>query len=654
MLNKKNAYICNIMKNRLLLLFVCLLCCTVFVQAQDKNDYGIPDSEYSYFQHVYNEENPLHTSTYADTLEMKSKQTGEEIYRLMALELRTSYYFYQKDNSKFTECTDEAKKLAKDLKVFSAYFSLSSNYIVYQLYNAENSLLALQKAKAMVNEAKQYNDQTGLYSSHYVMGMTYQFRDNMWLALQSYDNALQVLLKYFPDRTASIGRIYGLMANCYQMKGYGEKAIEYAKNAIEYMPDNPDNYYVWASGYYLQRDYENFMPIAQKVYDMVDGGQEMDPDLYYSLKIYQNVLEKQYNVALSLCDSLASRDAYRQATQEVYEAMGNYEEAYNIQKKVLAYRDSMAMLLEQADIEEITNQLDNAQLQLEAQRLHERNSTIVYLSLLLISVIIILFIIFYAVARQRSLKKMAALRENEKNALIRTEEALKQAEAANEMKTVFIQNISHEIRTPLNAISGFTQLMADTSLELPDDEKHQIMEQITGNTDQLTQLINNLIELSSLDSKSVKVDKQPINCYDLLNLFVEASAEEGIDAPVNMEIDVPSGYSVVTDADMMRSLVQKLLENAHRFAKGSPIKLGCSLSENPGMLTFSLSDEGPGIPVDKAEEVFNRFKKLDAFKSGFGLGLSICRAIAETLGGKIWLDTSYKKGARFVFTLPVA
>ncbi len=97
-----------------------------------------------------------------------------------------------------------------------------------------------------------------------------------------------------------------------------------------------------------------------------------------------------------------------------------------------------------------------------------------------------------------------------------------------------------------------------------------------------------------------------------------------------------------------------LLTNACKHTVRGEIRLGCSLTDVPGMLSFSVEDTGPGIPASEAEHIFERFVKLNAFVQGTGLGLSICRQIAHALGGSVYLDTEYTGGARFVFNIPVS
>ena len=112
-------------------------------------------------------------------------------------------------------------------------------------------------------------------------------------------------------------------------------------------------------------------------------------------------------------------------------------------------------------------------------------------------------------------------------------------------------------------------------------------------------------------------------------------------------------FTFTSDALRIQQVLTNLLTNACKHTKEGEIRLGCSMEEVPGMIAFSVEDTGPGIPEGEAQRIFERFVKLDDFVQGTGLGLSICREIAAKMNGKIYLDTSYGPGARFVFAVPV-
>ena len=117
--------------------------------------------------------------------------------------------------------------------------------------------------------------------------------------------------------------------------------------------------------------------------------------------------------------------------------------------------------------------------------------------------------------------------------------------------------------------------------------------------------------------------------------------------------DVPDDFSFITDGQRTQQVLINFLTNAEKHTERGSILLHSSLTENPGYITFSVTDTGTGIPVDKMDSVFERFKKLDEFKQGTGLGLNICRIIAERLHGEVKVDKEYTGGARFLFILPL-
>ena len=226
---------------------------------------------------------------------------------------------------------------------------------------------------------------------------------------------------------------------------------------------------------------------------------------------------------------------------------------------------------------------------------------------------------------------------------------------ANEMKSVFVQNMSHEIRTPLNAIVGFTQLLSMPDGFLSDEEKAQYAEYVNVNSDILTMLIDDLLSLSDVESGkyNITISEAGVNriCQQAMKT-VEFRVPPGVDFKFTTELD--DSYMVKTDSRRAQQVLINFLTNACKHTSQGQIHLHCSIAENPGKVTFSVTDTGSGIPAEKASDIFERFIKLDSFKQGTGLGLSICKEIADRLGGSVGLDTSYTGGARFLFIINAA
>jgi len=233
-------------------------------------------------------------------------------------------------------------------------------------------------------------------------------------------------------------------------------------------------------------------------------------------------------------------------------------------------------------------------------------------------------------------------------------EANERARAADVAKTQFIQNMTHELRTPLNAISGFSQVLSMTD-DMSVQDKKEMAGYIVENTNIMTMLIDDIINSSAMDRNEYEVVMEDAECGQLCRDSM-ATAEYRLQRGVRMRFkpSMPIPYNIRTDARRVQQVLINLLTNACKHTVKGEIRLGCSVTEVPGMLSFSVEDTGPGIPASEAEHIFERFVKLDSFVQGTGLGLSICRQIAQALGGSVYLDTEYTGGARFVFNVPVS
>ena len=257
---------------------------------------------------------------------------------------------------------------------------------------------------------------------------------------------------------------------------------------------------------------------------------------------------------------------------------------------------------------------------------------------------------------QKLVSTIDELSATKKMAEVAKEEADKAkviAQQANRAKSDFLANMSHEIRTPLNSIVGFSSLLTSDQMTLSKEEKAHFSDIIKQNSDALLNLINDVLDLSRIETGRMAIKKEDCDIVALSKSVMESmivTCRKTIS--FDFRCDFPE-FVISTDEARLRQVIVNLVTNSIKFSEQGSIVLAISKNDNEGMLYFSVTDNGCGIPEKDAVRVFERFVKLDQFKQGTGLGLQLCQQFVTRLGGKIWVDTSYKDGARFVFTHPI-
>ncbi|MBR6036098.1 MAG: HAMP domain-containing histidine kinase [Bacteroidaceae bacterium] len=222
----------------------------------------------------------------------------------------------------------------------------------------------------------------------------------------------------------------------------------------------------------------------------------------------------------------------------------------------------------------------------------------------------------------------------------------------------YLQNMSHDIRTPMNAICGFSQILCNKQIRdmLSEEEIADYGVIIQNNTDLLSTLVNDILDISDMESGKYRMNIGTCNVNEVCRRAI-STVKYRCPAGVNMYMtsDVDDNYFIRSDSKRVEQVIMNYLTNAEKHTDEGEIHVHVSLNEHPGMVTFSVTDTGEGVPVENAEKIFGRFEKFNTINGGTGLGLPICRKIATQLGGEAKLDLTHQgKGARFIFTHPVA
>ena len=227
-------------------------------------------------------------------------------------------------------------------------------------------------------------------------------------------------------------------------------------------------------------------------------------------------------------------------------------------------------------------------------------------------------------------------------------EAKQRAEEADRMKSVFLANMSHEIRTPLNAIVGFSEIIALTEDE---KEKEEYLGIIQQNSNLLLQLINDILDLSRIESGSMDFRFAGYNLTFVMQQIYD-SQRLSMPSGVELVMKLPEeSKSIVTDSVRLKQVINNFINNAKKFTTQGSITFGF-LTEEPGYTIFFVEDTGSGISEENQRRIFERFYKVDSFTQGAGLGLSICQTIVERFRGEINVSSELGEGTRFTVRVP--
>jgi signal transduction histidine kinase len=245
-----------------------------------------------------------------------------------------------------------------------------------------------------------------------------------------------------------------------------------------------------------------------------------------------------------------------------------------------------------------------------------------------------------------------------KQMMVDLKEAKERAEENERLKTAFLANMSHEIRTPLNGILGFTELLTG-EMELTVDQKEEFKSIIRQSSDSLLQIINDVLDISRLESGQIQVNPASFNVHELLNalykLYEKKLADKG-KTNVELFLELPDfEIEVIADEGRLRQVFTNLLDNAVKFTENGHIIFGIS-QVTESNIRFKVEDTGMGIPKDKQNIIFDRFSQADetisAKHGGTGLGLAIVRKLTELMGNGIDMDSGPGNGTRFTFEIP--
>ncbi len=527
--------------------------------------------------------------------------------------------------------------------------------------------LATNRAQLMYEEAKATDYQFGMVVANQAIGDAYNTIANMGdKALESYQDALTELSN-ISDQHPYRAQLLLKMSNVLQRKGRleeAEKILEELEKILYQEPDYPTDFFfcIEKTNFAISHGHlsQDYLDEANIWLHKMDSIYQLHPEKFYRFHLdyttaaYYRAMgnwDKQYwKQDLDIYSKLQAeysgnkRSTYYRWTslEKIYlcKIQGMAMEACRIYQELYPPIDTLASqsYIRQINTIKAKYQVDKA----ETASNNEYNKIITSILVGTMALVTLFVLLAILLKRQRekvklSTQKLATSRINAENAM--------------RAKSVFLSNMSHEIRTPLNALSGFSSLLTEEGLD--DETRRQCNEVIQQNSELLLKLINDVIDLSSLEFGKLQFciaqhDAVSIcrNEKDTVNKVKQTQAE--LTFTTELE-EMP----IETDDSRLQQVLINLLINATKFTPQGSIVLKLE-KETDDTVLFTVTDTGCGIPKDKQANIFQRFEKLNENAQGSGLGLSICQLIIEHIGGQIWIDSEYAEGSRFCFTHPIS
>ena len=228
--------------------------------------------------------------------------------------------------------------------------------------------------------------------------------------------------------------------------------------------------------------------------------------------------------------------------------------------------------------------------------------------------------------------------------------ARNKAEESDRLKTAFLANMGHEIRTPLNAIVGFADLLPVVENE---DDRNQLIREIQNNNQKLLRIIDGLVSMSKIEAEAKNLVKSQTNLVSVLQELAQNYAQVVDNQTVVLATQFPyTELMMTTDVAKLREMVDQLMQNAVKFTLKGSITLGFDLVDGDHVRIW-VKDTGKGIAEADKERIFERFVKVDEYIPGTGLGLSVAKSHAASLGGTIGVDSRPGEGSTFWVVLPL-
>lgn len=565
-------------------------------------------------------------------------------------------------------------------KEYPDVFYEAKSLLAQSLLWDKNYEMALDEATKLYRLVEKHKSPYGVARCTETLGLIYQRIRHDDEAIEAFDDALKQILSigkkdYSLIRLASYQAESAVRTTQFE---WAEKILQRYKFFIDEQAKLNEKvgdvclvereYWLLYSFYTSLYLKENKMDKAKEALDMaakyngnilVEGDYALNTYLAVKARYYEQI--GNHTLALHYLDEVLKTERLPEDLKmkaDILNYLGRYKEALVLCDELydIALQENNETFFRQINQLRAFHELREKEkkeheLLLSNQRMGHQKKQLVFSVSLSLVLLVVFYVLFKYYKRTRQLKNELL---HEKDALLESESNLlkekKSAENASLMKSAFLANMSHEIRTPLNAIVGFSGLLVEPSVDA--EEREEYIHIIKNNTDLLLNLLNDVLDLSRIEAGDMTFNIKKYQLKECCQMALD-SVRHRVSGSVKLTF-TPSSENVIISTDTLRLQQQltNLLTNAAKFTQQGEINLSYRLEPEDNKVRIAVTDTGCGIPLEKQKDVFKRFEKLDDYKPGAGLGLSICSIIAERLGGTVFVDPDYVGGARFVLVYP--
>ena len=561
-------------------------------------------------------------------LPMKADNDYKETPEYKALVDSMRYGFNMGDSARFFPALSRLEDYLLKQNDLHAYYTQRCNEIVF-LMNRQRILEAYKLSRQLSQELREKKLDKEMYMAHNMLGHLYRYCGNKEAAKRNFKMVIEMMEKagYYE----SMPPIYMNIVNV-EMSDDPEEARQLldkaATIAAQYSPERVFDIETRKTlSYFNGGDIPKFLEGYKKYREGVSEGKSSVHGR--SMDIYYEACMGNTDKAIEIAHEQLGEDSH-EAVTKIYEMSGRWKEAYESQRAQMEASDSINNIILLNSMEGYRDELRLYEIERETAKMRTITMGII-IALLLMLVCALGYIMFSHRRHMKQLKR-----------------AYEHALESDKMKAAFIQNMSHEVRTPLNVIAGFAQVLANPELSSNAEQRKDMAQMMLKNTHLITNQIDAMLELSVNEASGLAPKEDTVRLNNLLKDIIREN-EPGLTPGVSLALDSALGddYCLKTNTGMIKRMMNALLDNAVKNTTKGRITVKASANEEELTLT------GCGIPANEREHIFERFFKLDSFKTGLGLGLPLCRSIATRLGGSIQLDSEYHNGARFVVRLPL-